>query len=197
MDDRKYRKLFSDLPVFITERLILRKIAPEDLYDMYEYACEPEVSRFLLWSPHLNIAETRGHIEYLQKQYRKSSCTDWGVALKSNNKLIGTCGFASMDLHNNKAEIGYVLSHRYRGQGYMREAVSTVIDIGFKRLSLNRIEARILEGNHQSERLAESVGMKKEGTLRNALLIKGVYKTFSYYAITKEDYEGATRLHNA
>lgn len=197
MDDRKYRKLFSDLPIFITERLILRKIAPEDLYDMYEYACEPEVSRFLLWSPHLNIAETRGHIEYLQKQYRKSSCTDWGVALKSNNKLIGTCGFASMDLHNNKAEIGYVLSHRYRGQGYMREAVSTVIDIGFKRLSLNRIEARILEGNHQSERLAESVGMKKEGTLRNALLIKGVYKTFSYYAITREDYEGATRLHNA
>ena len=176
MDDRKYRKLFSDLPVITTDRLILRKIVPEDLYDMYEYACEPEVSRFLLWSPHLNIAETRGHIEYLQKMYRKSCCTDWGVALKSSNKLIGTCGFAAIDTHNNRAEIGYVLSGKYRGHGYMREAVRTVMDIGFNRLGVNRIEARILEGNTASEKLAESVGMTREGTLRKALFIKGVYQ---------------------
>lgn len=190
LDDKKYRKLFSDLPLIQTERLLLRKITPEDLYDMYEYASDDEVSRFLLWSPHLNIAETRGHIEYLQKQYRKSSATDWGVALKGNNKLIGTCGFASVDLHNNKAEIGYVLSRKYRKQGYMCEAVRTVIAIGFERLGLNRIEARILEGNTDSERLAERVGMKREGVMRSALFIKGVYKTFSYYAMTKSDYEG-------
>lgn len=197
LDDKKYRKLFSDLPIIQTERLILRKIMPEDLYDMYEYASDDEVSRFLMWSPHLNIAETRGHIEYLQKQYRKGCATDWGVALKSSNKLIGTCGFASVDLHNNKAEIGYVLSQKYRKRGYMREAVNKVLEIGFLRLGLNRIEARILEGNAQSEGLAESVGMKKEGTLRKALFIKGVYKTFSYYAITKDEYIGATDLHNA
>ncbi len=197
MDDRKYRKIFSDLPIITTDRLVLRKIVPEDLYDMYEYACEPEVSRFLLWSPHLNIMETRGHIEYLQKQYRKSCCTDWGVALKTNNKLIGTCGFSTVDFHNNKAEIGYVLSNKYRGRGYMREAVRAVMDVGFNRLGLNRIEARILEGNVSSEKLAESVGMSKEGTLRRALFIKGVYKTFSYYAITEEDFRETYSLHNA
>ncbi|MBR6594838.1 MAG: GNAT family N-acetyltransferase [Clostridia bacterium] len=188
MDDRKYRKVFRDLPVLQTDRLYLRKISPEDLFDMYEYASEDEVSRYLLWSPHLNIAETRGHIEFLQKQYRKGQATDWGVALKASNKLIGTCGFANVDLHNNKAEIGYVLSHRHRGKGYMREAVRRVLALGFGELGLNRIEARILEGNTRSERLAESVGMRLEGTLKQALLIKGKYKTFSYYAITAEDY---------
>lgn len=197
LDDRKYRRLFTDLPIFETRRLILRKIMPEDLYDMYEYASEDKVSRFLLWSPHLNIAETRGHIEFLEKQYRKGRCTDWGVALKSNNKLIGTCGFASIDMHNNKAEIGYVLSPKYWGQGYMREAVRAVFAIGFDKLGLNRIEARILEGNTQSEKLARDVGMSFEGTLRKSLFIKGIYKTFSYYAITEEDYRGANGLHNA
>ncbi len=197
MDDKKFRRLFSDLPLLQTERLLLRKIVPEDLFDMYEYASEDEVSRFLLWSPHLNVAETRGHIEFLQKQYRKGLCTDWGVALKSNNKLIGTCGFASVDTHNNRAEIGYVLSHRYRGMGYMAEAASKVISVGFERLGLNRIEARILEGNARSENLALKLGMRKEGTLRQALFIKGIYKTFSYYAITAEDYREAKGLHNA
>ena len=191
MDDKKYRKVFRDLPILQTDRLYLRKITPEDLFDMYEYASEGEVSRYLLWSPHLNIAETRGHIEFLQKLYRKGQATDWGVALKSSNKLIGTCGFASVDLHNNKAEIGYVLSNRCRGKGYMREAVRRVLALGFDELGLNRVEARILEGNTPSERLAESVGMRFEGKLRNALLIKGKYKTFSYYAITAEDYYGS------
>lgn len=164
---------------------------------MYEYAADEEVSRFLMWSPHLNVAETRGHIEFLQKQYRKSCATDWGVALKSNNKLIGTCGFAHIDLHNNKAEIGYVLSRRYRKQGYMQEAARKVMEVGFDRLGLNRIEARILEGNVNSERLAEKVGMRKEGTLRNALFIKGVYKTFSYFAITRDEYEETKDKRNA
>ena len=188
MDDRKYRRLFTDLPSFETNRLVLRKITPADLYDMYDYSREDEVSRYLLWSPHLNIDETKGHIEFLQKEYRKGRCTDWGVALKENGVLIGTCGFASVDTHNNKAEIGYVLSHRYRGNGYMREAARAVLYIGFEKLGLNRIEARILQGNTASERLAESIGMKREGTLRDCLYIKGQYKTFSYYGITEKDY---------
>lgn len=189
MDDRKYRGLFTNLPAFETERLVLRKITPADLYDMYDYSREDEVSRYLLWSPHLNLDETKGHIEFLQREYKKGRCTDWGVALKENGILIGTCGFASMDIHNNKGEIGYVLSHRYRGKGYMREAARKVLSIGFENLGLNRIEARILIGNTPSERLAMDIGMRYEGTMRNALYIKGIYKSFSYYGITAEDYE--------
>ncbi len=188
MDDKKYRRLFGELQSFETDRLILRKINKDDLYFMHDYASEPEVSRFLLWSPHFNLDETKGHISFLLQQYRKGRCTDWGVALKDTNKLIGTCGFAHVDLHNNRAEIGYVLSHRHRKCGYMREAVLKVFDIGFNVLGLNRIEARILEGNADSVALASAVGMKYEGTLHKALLVKGEYKSFSYYAITAEEY---------
>lgn len=188
MDDRKYRKLFADLPNIVTDRLILRKIEEKDLYDMYSYSREEEVSRYLMWSPHLNVEETKGHIEYLIREYKKGRCTDWGVALKDSDELIGTCGFASLDLRNNRGELGYVLSHRHRKQGYMREAARAVLRTGFERLGLNRIEARILVGNTASERLACDLGMKYEGTLRNALLIKGEYKSFSYYGITAEDY---------
>lgn len=188
MDDKKYRKLFTDLPRIETNRLILRKISEKDLYDMYTYSREEEVSRYLMWSPHLNLDETKGHIEYLIKEYRKGRCTDWGVALKENDELIGTCGFANIDTRNNKGELGYVLSHLHRKKGYMREAARAVLHIGFEKLGLNRIEARILVGNTASEKLALDIGMKYEGTLRHALLIKEEYKSFSYYGITSGDY---------
>lgn len=188
MDNRKYRKLFGDLPRFETERIVLRKIQPDDIYFMYDYASMEELSRYLLWTPHLNIDETRGHIEFLQKEYRKGRCTDWGVASKETGALIGTCGFSHIDTHNNRAEIGYVLSPRFWKRGLMREAVLKVFEIGFNELGLNRIEARILEGNSASVALATSVGMKYEGTLHKALLVKGEYKSFSYYGITAADY---------
>lgn len=188
MDDRKYRRLFTDLPRIETNRLVLRKIEEKDLYDMYSYSREEEVARYLMWTPHLNLDETKGHIEYLQREYRKGRCTNWGVALKDSDELIGTCGFASVDMHNNSAEIGYVLSHLHRGKGYMREAARAVLYIGFTGLELNRIEARILVGNTASEKLATDIGMHYEGTLKNALLIKNEYKSFSYYGITASEY---------
>lgn len=188
MDDRKYRSLFTDLPSLETERLVLRKITSADLYDVYDYSREEEVSRYLLWSPHLNPEETKGYIELIQKECQKGRYTNWGVALKENGILIGTCGFAAIDRYNNKGEIGYVLSHRYRGKGYMREAAMKMLSVGFDLLGLNRIEARILVGNTNSEKLAMSIGMRYEGTMKNALYVKGQYKSFSYYGITAEDY---------
>ena len=63
-----------------------------------------------------------------------------------------------------------------------------MLSIGFDTLCLNRIEARILVGNIPSEKLATAIGMRYEGTMKNALYIKGQYKSFSYYGITAEDY---------
>ena len=66
MDNAKYRKIFSSLPAITTERLILKRILPENAEDMYEYASRQDVTQFLLWSPHVNLRETKGYIEYLQ-----------------------------------------------------------------------------------------------------------------------------------
>ncbi len=79
MDNYKYRKIFSDLPVIETERLILKKVVPENANDMYAYSSLDQVTRYLLWNPHLNIEETKGYIDYLQKQYRKGNYADWGT----------------------------------------------------------------------------------------------------------------------
>ena len=95
MDDRSYRGLFGDLPELKTERLTLRKMEMSDANDMYSYASLDEVTRYLLWTPHLNIDETKGYIEYVRREYRKGSVADWAISLDSESRMIGTVGMCS------------------------------------------------------------------------------------------------------
>ncbi len=188
MDSSKYRKVFSSLPETETERLILRKIVMADANDMYAYASLSEVTKYLLWSPHLNIEETKGYIEYLQREYRRGNNADWGIVLKSTKVFIGTIGFASIDTRGNWGEIGYVLNPAYHGRGLMTEAVRAVLRVGFAYLGLHRIQARIMEGNNASMRLVENLGFRYEGTLRDSLFVKGAYRTIKIYSMLSDDY---------
>ena len=105
MDDRSYRGLFGDLPELKTERLTLRKMEMSDANDMYSYASLDEVTRYLLWTPHLNIDETKGYIEYVRREYRKGSVADWAISLDSESRMIGTVGFSAVDRENNSGRV--------------------------------------------------------------------------------------------
>ncbi|MEG1743738.1 MAG: GNAT family protein [Clostridia bacterium] len=188
MDNARYRHVFSNLPTIETERLILKKIVPENANDMYAYASLGEVTKYLLWSSHLNINETKGYIEFVQHEYKKGNYADWGINLKSDDRFIGTIGFAELNLSDNNGEIGYVQNPLYQGNGYMREAANAVLRLGFEQLSLKRIQVRIMDGNILSERMAASCGFKKEGTLRDYMLIKGKYRTIHVYSIIDEEW---------
>ncbi|MDL2287730.1 GNAT family N-acetyltransferase [Eubacteriales bacterium OttesenSCG-928-G02] len=191
MDNYRYRKLFSNLPQIDTERLLLKKIVIENAGDMYEYASLNVVSKYLLWSPHLNLHSTKGYIEYLQREYKKGSYADWGITLKSENKFIGTIGFSNIDLENNNAEIGYVLNPSYWGNGYMGEALEAVIRLTFDSLHIRRLQARIMEGNTASEKIMLKLGFKYEGTLRDYLLVKGEYRNIKFYSLLETEYYAA------
>ncbi|MFA6730227.1 MAG: GNAT family protein [Eubacteriales bacterium] len=191
MDNTKYRKVFSALPELTTERLILKKIVPENAGDMYSYASLGEVTKYLLWSPHLNLAETKGYIEYLQREYKRGNYADWGITYKENGAFIGTIGFANLDTNNNWGEIGYVLNPDYHGKGIMTEAVKVILKVGFAYLGLHRIQARIMEGNDASVRLVERLGFRKEGVFRDHIYVKGSYRTIIVYSMLYDDFFAA------
>ena len=186
---QRVKNLFSVIPILKTERLLLRQMRVSDAGDMYEYSCIPEVSRFLLWSPHPNVAHTKGYLDYLQTQYKAGNHYDWAVVLRDSGKMIGTCGFAKIDAENNLAELGYVLNPRFWHQCYASEAANAVIRFGFEELLLNRIEARYMEENIESLRVMERLGMRFEGFRRKAVLIKGKYETVGICSILKSEYE--------
>lgn len=188
MNDKAMRDVFRDLPMLTAGRTVLKKVEMKDAWDLYAYASLDDTSKYLLWSPHLNIDESRGQIEWLQHRYKRGMYADWGVYHRETLKLIGTVGFASVDAPNDRAELGYVLSPQYQGRGYMGEAVERVLSLAFCHLELNRVELRIMHGNVRSAHFAESHGFKYEGLCRQELLVKGEYRDILHYALLKDEY---------
>ena len=187
MNERKIRKMIMNSLPLISDRVMLRYIELSDAYDMYEYASIPEVSEYLLWSPHINLTSTEGYIEFLCQRYKKGLYADWALVLKETGKMIGTCGYASLDLKQKEGEIGYVLSPYYRKKGYMTEAVDMLLNFSFEKIGLERIKLRIMSENADSIRLAEKFGFtKKEVTYMD---VKDIEREIFHYELLKEDYE--------
>lgn len=180
--------ILANLPSIETERLLLRKITLNDASDMFEYASNPEVSEYTMWSTHTSIEDTKYFLKSLTKMYKRRELVDWGIVHKAEKKFIGTCGFVEWSMTHSRAEIGYALSARYWREGYMSEAVNAIIEFGFREMLLNRIVGRCEVNNIASARVMEKVGMQLEGILRQQLFVKGRYWDLKIYSILREDF---------
>jgi ribosomal-protein-serine acetyltransferase len=89
-------------------------------------------------------------------------------AIVAEERIVGMVGLPAIDWPNRAAEIGYWLDARERGRGTMTAAVAALVDRAFGELALNRLEIRTDVRNTRSRALAERLGFRYEGTLRQS-----------------------------
>ena len=189
-------ELFQSLPILETERLILRPVHTRDANDIFEYASDPEVSKFVSWEYHRSVADSIHYVRLIVNTYSRGHPAPWGIVLKDEHKLIGTGGFHWWLYDHARAEVGYTISSRYWNKGLMTEALNAILKFGFEKLSLNRIEARCFVLNTASQRVLEKCGMKYEGTMRQSLFVKGEFQDLKIYSILKNDFYPAKGVVN-
>ena len=178
--------LFS-MPDLSTERLLLRRMTMKDAQDVFEYSCDPEVARHVLWSAQKHISEAKDYIRYMTKRYRDDLPSSWGIIDKASGRLVGTIGYMAFSEENASVEVGYSLARWLWGKGLMTEALRAVIDYTFDAMDVNRIEAQHEIDNPSSGRVMEKCGMVKEGVLRQRLYNKGEFKDVALYSILRGD----------
>ncbi len=176
------------MPQLQTERLILRRLRTGDCEDVYNYSRDPEVPKYLLWDPHPNMDYTRQYLDYIAQRYRMGDFYDWALERKSDGRVIGTCGFTSINFSCDSAEVGYVLARDCWGQGYAAEALECVLDFGFDNVGFNRIEAKYMVGNPASRRVMEKCAMTFEGVMRSSMKIKGKYRDIGVCSILRDEH---------
>lgn len=173
------------LPTLTTERLTLRAVTMDDAEDMFTYGSNENVTKYVLWHTHESIEDTKEFIEMAVETYKMQPFYHWGIIY--NGKFIGTIDYVMLQQHNKVGEIGYVLAEEYWNKGIVTEAAKKVIEFGFHKLGLVRVQARCVTENIGSSRVMEKSGMTYEGTLRKALFMKGSHRDVEMYAITDED----------
>ena len=180
-------RLIKELPKLETKRLRLRKMTLADAEAVFNYASDPEVTRYVTWDTHRTVRDSEEFLRSVVGGYEAGEQADWGITEKSSGRFIGTGGVYPVPEHS-RAELGYVLSREYWGRGLMPEAVRAMIRFGFESLDLERIEARCIAENTASARVMEKAGMIYEGTLRGRELIKGAYRDMKFYAVLRREY---------
>ncbi len=85
-------------------------------------------------------------------------------------------------------QVGYWISEKHAGKGYVPEGLVLVIDYVFSKLKLHRAEVAIVPRNVASLRVVEKLGLRNEGTARRFLEINGVWEDHVRFAVTEEDW---------
>lgn len=99
--------------------------------------------------------------------------SNWTIFLKGDKEGIGSIGFIRWERELALAELGFIVKHSERGQGYMTEACAAVIAFGFSHMGLKAVEGRSMLNNTASIGLLQKIGMTRTGRVRARLSQKG------------------------
>lgn len=174
-----------------TDRLRLRPLRETDVDDLLEYHGDPEVIRYIPWSRRSrdDVSEAiRSHDNAAFPFVTEGDGLVLGWELKATGRVIGQSNTALVSRVNQTADIGWVTHRNFWRQGYASEATSRVLSLLLTRSPVHRVVANIDTQNPESARLAEKLGMRKEGEFRKAAFTKGAWSDMWLYAILREDF---------
>ena len=78
-------------PELETDRLLLRRLLPQDAPQMYaNWANDPAVTRFLRWEPHKSPAETRELLSAWAELYPNPDYYQWAIVEKATGQVFGS-----------------------------------------------------------------------------------------------------------
>lgn len=177
-----------ELPTLETERLVLRKLRMDDAAGVFSYASDPEITKHTAWPPHRTLADSEAYLDMALGLYEGGNEALWGVVLKEEDRVVGTCGLYDIDLRHRTAALGYVLALRLRGRGFMPEAMRAVLGWGFGPLALQRIQGVCRVDNAPSTRVMEKLGLSQEGVMRSCRVVKGQRIDMKLYAILASEF---------
>lgn len=181
-------RLFETFPNMATSRLRLEELKEENDEDLLEFFSDFEVMKYYGMKPLESTEDTRKLINKFADKYQKQVAIRWGISIREEIKIIGTCGYHNWVKGYFKAEIGYELSSIYWKKGLMTEALKEVIKFGFKDMNLNRIEALVYPENLASLEMLKKIGFIQEGLLKEYAFFNGAFEDLIMLSLLKRDF---------
>ena len=106
------------------------------------------------------------------------------------DRHIGNIALQHIHPVNRAAQFSIVVGEKDSwGQGVGKEAGKLICDHGFQSLNLHRIACGTFENNIAMQRLAEFLGMVKEGVRRKAVYKGGKFLDVIEYGVLRDEYE--------
>lgn len=146
-----------------TDRLLLKCVGYDDVDFMYKQFTTEEVNRYLFDAePFKTTEEVKELIElYMEAEPRNQH--RWIITLKDNGEKMGTCGFHCWNRESGEIEMGYDMQPAYWNKGYMREALTAILEFAKNSMCVKKIYAHIYPENIASVNAVEKLGFVRTG----------------------------------
>jgi len=174
---------FTPFPNLETQRLKLRRLKITDVYEILTLRSNPEIMKYIPRPLIKTEVEALEFITTMDTNIDTNKVINWAITTKENDKLIGIIGYYRMKPEDYRAEVGYILSGEYHGQGIITEALQRVVQFGFEEMGLHSIEAVIDPDNFASEKVLLKTNFTKEGHFKEHQFFDGKFFDSVFYSL--------------
>jgi ribosomal-protein-alanine N-acetyltransferase len=146
------------------------------------------------WEPSWTIdalsrAAFRRRLQRYAADWRCDEGYSFVIVRNEDGKLLGGIGLSNLRRGvAETASVGYWIGLPFARQGYMAGALGLMLDYGFDRLSLHRIEAACLPSNQPSRNLLAKMRFREEGYAKRYLCIDGRWQDHVLHALLTEEW---------
>ncbi|RYE19909.1 MAG: N-acetyltransferase [Sphingobacteriales bacterium] len=160
--------------ILIDDDLILRSFTPEDAPSLFR-AVDESRAHLRPWLRWVDATTKQEHIQqFIQRtmqQLNDQRALELGIVL--NREIIGGLGMHEWDHMHKKAQVGYWIRKEHEGKGIVTRCLNRFLDFLFEKPGLNKIEIQFVPGNKRSAAIAQKLGFKIEGVLRQSYSMNG------------------------
>jgi len=157
-------------------KILLRPYEKKDIDDLHQ-ATIASLKELIPWMPWAfegySLAQSRFWIKNTLKNWQDGREYNFAIYDAVSSGFLGAAGINEISPVNNTANLGYWVRSDRTGQGIAVAATKLLAKWGFDVLKLNRISIHVAVDNVRSLRVAEKSGAKREGVLRNKMLLNG------------------------
>ncbi len=179
MTDKK--KSFPAPPSLIGDKLFLRPTSPEDIGNMHHWFLQSE-PQSLSCRPH-PLATAKEAAERAQAAPKSAEDQRFTAVRKEDKTPVASVRYFSFNALNRSAELGLLVDPEVRRKGYGAEAIKILTRYLFRYRGLNKVYAQTAAFNEGAIAMLESLGFKKDATLRDHYFYNGEFHAGYVYSL--------------
>lgn len=141
-----------------TKRLLLVPLGPQYLISTHEYSSDLDNTKYMVCLPDTDIVETKNFLDMAQEEWQKCNPDYYEFAVLLNDVHIGAVSIY-MNKDHSEGELGWIISKKYWGNGYVTEAAREIINFAIHKLNVRKFIAHCDSENISSYRVMEKLGM--------------------------------------